>query len=369
MVNPTLCTNPSCNIKGQPKLALFFALAVLYPPTGWGQTTLQIGHEQWASSGYLKAEHWLNKSLKDTSTQWIAAQTTVKIDHPISTWSFSMGRTRQGFLEASTNALLVSAENEVDKSVDLHTPGRFDLAAQVWQLDATTLAAKHRFKPTESVHIEIEPYIQTVHDFQFSQGRLTLNNQSTVGASQLMGSVERTGTRHYGYLINDRPDNGWGMGLNLSVCWESSLGSLNGSFRNLANRLTFSTIHHSKVNYNISATGDQINIADLPSISGSYDISSAKQSVPIFWDLSFTPASLQKASLGMIGVGHRSAWTAAFTYTQGDDHYWVRTVGNKNWTLGFNRKWISGWSAGLAASWANASIQPAITKLTLLKSW
>lgn len=350
---------------GQLALALFLGNSA---STAQAQVQINVEFEQLASAGFLQPAHWLDAQLgQDSRSHWLAQHATIGTHYQWDNWRIGIARGQQAYALANTSALLLAAQDKTNHEVVLPTTGRHVLQAEIWTLNATTLSAAYTWRPTETASVTWEPFVQSIHDFQHMQGDLTLSAQGE--NSQLTGTVQQTGTRQYGFLTQDRPDQGWGSGLNLRAHWLSPWGQIGLSVNNVWSRLQFSNVHYMIQQYNLSATGSKVNIADFPSVSGEYGVTGKTSSMPAFWNSHFEPAGLPGFSFGAMGLGRQASWTAGYTGHFVDAQWWIRTVQAQNWTIGYGKSWGSGWIAALSVSADERGHAPLLSSLRVSKTW
>lgn len=282
-------------------------------------------------------------------------------------WQWQMARTNQGYLRANPNALLLAAQDEANSEVDLSTPGKFELRAEVWTLKATTFSAVYNLQLTDGLAVELEPHVHLIHDFQHTKGELLLLN--TGGSSQLVGQIAKTGTRRYGFLPEEQRDEGIGAGLHLRSSWRNSWGLWGASIRNLWSQLRFDVVHQQNREYNVIAQGNKLKIADYPSVTGHYGVVRTRENLPMHWQVFLSPAQLVGASFGLLGFGNEVRWTALYSLPAGGGQIWTKTVQARNWTLGYSKPIGSDWKFALGVS-ADARLNgPALSTMSLTKTW
>lgn len=353
-------------VRGQLRLALFFAAWPGF--AAHGQMHLEAGLEQFASAGFIKPAHWLDERPSENDrTHWLTQRTAASAHYQFDNWRLGISREKQAYARANTGALSLAAQDKANHEVDLSTPGNFPLHAEIWKLGTTTFSAAYAWKPGTGVSLELEPFVQTIHDFEHMRGDLLLVNNS--GSSRLSGQISKTGTRSYGFLPNDQPDQGWGSGVNLRASWESPMGRLSLTVHNAWNRQEFSAVHQTNLHYNVSSTGNKINIADLPSVTGEYGLTQGRTKLPAFWQSAYEPAMLPGLTVGAMGLGKNGIWTAGYYGTWAGGRWWVRTAQTSNWSAGYGYAWASGWKASLGVS-ANAyGKAPVLSSIMVGKSW
>ncbi len=330
---------------------------------------LQAGFEQFASAGFLQPAHWLDQPLGESNrTHWLTHRMTAGVGYQSNHWRLGIAREQQTYARANTNALVLAAQDKANREIDLSTPGNFPLHAEVWKLSTTAVSAAYKWQSGTGVYFELEPFLQTIHDFEYVRGDLLLLYSGS-SSSQLTGQVSKTGSRSYGFMPDDKPDQGWGSGLNIRTRWDGSWGKLKVTVFNAWNRQEFSAVHQSHRQYNISTTGNKIQIADLPAVTGEYGLTQARTRLPAFWQSSYEPAALHGLTMGAMGLGQSGVWTAGYSNTLAGGRWWLQTAQARNWTAGYGYGWPSGWRAALSVSGDGAWKSPLLSSMTLSKSW
>lgn len=352
--------------KGQLRLVLFFGM--LIAQTAQAQSRLEANFEQHSSSGFLKPEHWLEQPMASNDrTHWLTQRTAVTAQYQWENWRLGIAREQQAYARANTAALQLAAQDKANHAIDLGHAGSFPLHAEVWKLSTSTVSATYAWKPIQTITVEIEPFLQTIHDFEHMHGDLLLVNS---GASSLLaGTINKVGTRSYGYIPQDQADRGWGGGVNLRTHWDGPWGKLGLTILNAWNRQQFSSVHQMERQYNVTATGNKVNIADLPSVTGQYALTKGHTRLPVFWQASYAPSIFPDLAFGFVGLGQQSAWTARYSINLAEARMWIQTVEGRNWTAGYGRSLGSGWNAAFTVSTDAQGNAPLLSSVLIQKVW
>ncbi|WP_146187796.1 hypothetical protein [Limnohabitans sp. T6-5] len=351
--------------KGQLLLAFF---SWLLCGSAWGQVSAFVQADHNSSSGLATANHWLAKGLTPHSpVEWVHYRVDAGVGYEHAPWKISLAQTRQGYLLGNSSAMFLAAQNEAKHTLDLSTPGTFPLQAEVWTLKATTLAASFKHSLSSDLSVELKPYVMNIHDYEHSKGQFTLVNQG--GNSQVTGTLARTGMRDYGFLIHDQPDAGWGAGLNLRSDWQTHWGSTQLKVENLFNRLNFQTIHQSTRQYNVTATGGQLNIGALPSVTGQYGYTSLQEHLPMTWLLSFQPVAIRGLTTAITGQDAQARWALGYEGRNTYGRLWLRTVAAHNWSIGVDWDIHPHWRAGIGATTDQNLKTPTVSSFYLAGYW
>lgn len=284
-------------------------------------------------------------------------------------WGGSIAREHQAYARANGAALQIAARDKLGQKLNFIHSGDLHLTAEVWRLHASTLSATYAWKPSQTLAIEFEPFLQTIHNFEYASGNILIS--STDSYSKLSGSLIKVGSRSYGFLTNDneQTEKGWGSGLNLRARWESDVGKIELAILNAWNRQKFGAIHFLERYYDITATDERINIREFPSISGQYGSAQLHTQLPIFWQSIFTPVTYPNLSFGYIGLGHQSAWTARNSLHWGEQKIWLQTIQGRNWTAGYGVSLGPGWNGAFTVSTDAKGNAPLLSSLLVRKNW
>ncbi len=352
--------------KGRLWLTFFFAVTLV--TSAYAEVEFLAAHEQHASAGVLSAKQWLHSGLLPSSRdEWVHVKSQVGVLNHGERWRLGLIRTRAGYLSANRNALLLSAQNELLKRVDLSAQGTFKLVATVHALDSTVLSASWSHAIAESVKLTIDPHLHLIHDYQKSEGDLSLQTQGHT--SRLTGTLSRVGTRDYGFLMDDRANSGWGWGMDLTVESRHDWGDARLDFSNLLNRLQFSNIHFSRRQYDVNTSnGRDVVVSEIPSLRGTYGVTQKNEKLPVFWRLQVQPYGVKHASFGLVGLDEDVRWTATYTVPYQRHSFWFQTVQAQNWSLGFENRLTDKWTVGAGVTGARWG-DPAFSRLYLRGIW
>lgn len=332
--------------KGRLWLTFFFAVALA--TSAHAEVEFLVKHEQHASAGVLSAKQWLHGNLTQSSRdEWVHAKSQVGMFKHVEWWRLGVVRTRAGYLSANRNALLLSAQDELLDRVNLSAQGTFQLAATVHALDSTVLSASWSHTLAEGFKLTIEPHVHLIHDYQKSEADLSLQTQGS--ASRLKGSLNRVGTRDYGFLVDDRANSGWGWGMDLALESRRDWGDARLDVSNLLSRLQFSSIHFSRRQYDVNTSnGQDVVVSEIPSLQGTYGVTQRNETLPVFWRLSLQPSGLKNTTFGLTGLDADVRWTAAYQLRYRRHSFLFQTVQAQNWRVGFEGRLTDHWTMGAA---------------------
>lgn len=352
--------------KGRLGLTFFFAAALV--TSVQAEVEVFATHEQHASAGVLSPKQWLRTGLAQASRdEWVHAKSQVGVFKRGERWGVGMARARAGYLSANRNALLLSSQDELLERVDLSTQGTFQLVATALTLDSTVLSVRWSHALAEGMQLTIEPHAHLIHDYQKSEGVLSLQTQGNT--SRLTGILNRVGTRDYGFLVDDRTNSGWGWGMDLALASSRDWGAVRLDISNLLNRLEFSSIHFSRRQYDINTSnGEAVVVSEIPSLQGTYGVMEKNEKLPVFWRLRVQPLALKHATFGLVGLDSDARWTASYTLSYRRHSFLFDTVQAQNWRVGFEGRLTDQWSVGAGVTgtrWGD----PVLSRLYLRGVW
>jgi len=355
-----------CVCEGQRSLAFFFALAA--SACAQAQVQFWAANDQHSSAGAMAARQWADEGLMQPSrTEWAFAKSQLGAVKSSGALSWGATLARANYLRTNRNALTLAAQNELKSGVDLSPQGHFELEATSQTLTSTVLSMAWTQALNDAVSLTLRPHVHWVHDYQRSEGRLALRTTET--QSRLQGNLFRVGTRHYGFLVDDRDHVGWGWGVDMRLHWAHELGAVQLDADNLMNQLRFSSFRFSNRQYDVnSSNGKDVVVSDIPSLQGTYGLSRGHEKLPVFWRLNFQPEFAQGLSMGWVGLGSDARWTLGMGRQWGQHGGWLRTVEAKNWSVGWDVSMGDGWSVGMGITGTRLD-NPALTSLQVKGVW
>jgi hypothetical protein len=270
-------------------------------------------------------------------------------------------------LSANRNALSLAAQDEARDRVDLSPQGQFGLSASVQTLESTIFSIGFKQALTANIDWRMTPHVHLIHDYQRSVGNLSL--QTTGTQSRLEGQLQRVGTRHYGFLVNDQANAGWGWGVNMGLDLRSDWGHGRLDVNNLMSQLRFSNIHFSNRQYQVNSTnGKDVVLSDIPSLQGNYGLTQSQERLPVVWQARFSPVMASKMQMGITAMGSDARWLLAYGHSMGQHRLWAQTVEAQNWSLGWETQAFNKWTLGVGVT-ATRLNDAAFTRLLVRRVW
>lgn len=350
------------------RLWLTFFFAAVSASSARAELEWTASHQQQASAGVLSAQQWIDGRLGISSPfEWVYVKNQIGVVKHWTDWSLGVAQSRLGYMSANRNALLLSAQDELTDKVDLSTPGQFALGATVHALESTIFSARLKHAFSDDVALTLAPHVHVIHDYQRSDGHLSLQ---TVGTqSRLLGSLRRVGTRNYGFLIEDKANSGWGLGLDASLLMRSAWGKTQIDASNLFSRLRFSNIHFSNRQYDVNTSnGTDLVLSEIPSVQGFYGQTKTTERLPIAWQARFEPVMASNTSFGFTALGSDVRWFAAYGQQIKQYRWWMQTVEAKNWSVGADVQISDRWSLGAGVTVTRLN-HPAFSSFHLKAIW
>ena len=366
MVQKFPCIDSMFAKKGRLRLTFFFAWLTAFSALAENQVFVQ--HDQQASSGVLSAKQWLDEGLRPkTKAEWIHSINQVGFEFQLGSMTGGIAQTRSGYLSANRNALSLAAQDEERGRFDLSPQGQFALSATVQTLESTIFSIGFKQALTSNIDWSLTPHVHFIHDYQRSDGNLTL--QTPGSQSRLDGHLQRVGTRNYGFLMNDQADAGWGWGVNMGLGLQSEWGHGRLNVSNLLGQLRFSSIHFSNRQFLVnSANGKDVVLSDIPSLQGNYGLTKSRERLPVVWQARFSPVVAPNMELGITAMGSDKRWFLGYGRSVGQHRFWTQTVEAQNWSLGWETWLYEKWTLGATVT-ATRLNDAAFTRILVRRIW
>ncbi len=327
--------------------------------------------EAYSTRGLIDARHWLGHGLRESPQNvWAAYRSETALSAAVTELkplTLSVSAHREAYFSGNGNVLYVAARAEKEGAVEYDKPGVFAGQGRFFDLDATRIQLSGRRElPLQGAWLSLAGYFDLVREFQTGSVDALLQTQGT--QSSLRGTLNRIGTRSYGPLERDRPDEGYGFGLNLEAGMQLPGGAVTLGVNNLLSQLRFDSIHYSERRYQVVEKNGRLIPGELPALTGRYGVTSKTLSMPRHWSLSFAPAVVPGLNLALLGLGNQTAAAVRQSMTFLSTTAWVQTVNGQNFSLGLSHRWGDRAEAGIAVT-ANRTDQPLLSMLTLGLRW
>jgi hypothetical protein len=315
------------------RLTLAFFLGSCLSGLAQAQWSLGFDAQQQAGRGLVSARHWDSEKIDANGPRtWNYANAQAGAQWQHGNWSLVAQRSRQVYFKGDANVLTLASENERNGSIDTSGWTSLRVQGRLLTLETSEIKLARRWSVLQRGSLVVEPRIKQIHSYQNTEVALGwLSNEST---SELKGRLQRVGTRVYGFDPNDRPDAGWGWGLNVRGSVDHPWG-FTSSFEaiNLLSRLEFSNVHYSDRRYDIAAQGGQIVLRDTPSVSGRYGQQQSRQKLPMHWNVRGQWQGVPGLSIGWVGIDQFADAQLSYVLKIPHGQARVETIGLHNATL------------------------------------
>lgn len=318
-----------------PRLILPVLLAAASPATAG--LSMQASLEGQASDLPARAALWAREIPTQTRPPagrpaWIWQQADLQVRwHATDHAAWGVFTRQDSYLRGDRPALALAAAQGLGRPVDLSLPGSYQLQAQAWTLKASGLSLPAVRLKGPAAHLALEAAAFHIHDYQRTRVNATLDNGLHVRT--LDGTLDRLGTRQYGLLLDERPNQGWGLTLNLQAQVTLPGAAVRTEVRNLASRLDFHTVHTASRHYRLRAENGALQIGAVPSVEGRYGWSRARDRLPAVWSVSLAPIPGPGWSVGWVGLQDLARPTASYTHRTGWGQWQVATVAGRQWRV------------------------------------
>ena len=296
---------------------------------------LSLNLEHQSSQGLMTTSQWKGKALEPAAPQVISAyRATVSASHEMADLTWFAEHSAKAYFNGSSNVLALAASVEDSGQFQLPASGRYKLDGKFSALRSTDIGILKKISWSDQVTLTLRPYLSLIEHYERIEGSGVIDAQA--GDATVNGRVSRVGTRDYGYLVQDRPDSGWGLGLDLGLSLRQGPWSLQVNAENLLHRLRFSSVHYSQRQYDVVARQGQLVLKDMGefSMTGQYGIDKRQERLPVhtFWTL--TNADQHGWRGGLFSVDERISPWLGYRIESGRMSYEVQTMALNNLTLG-----------------------------------
>ena len=327
---------------------------------------LSLNLEHQSSHGLMTAGQWKGEALEQAAPHVISAyRARVSASHEVSDQTWFAEYSTKAYFNGYSNVLALAASVEDSGKYQLPASGRYKLDGKFSALRSTDIGVLKKVSWSDQAVLTLRPYLSLVEHYERIEGSGEIDAQ--VRNATVKGSVSRVGTRDYGYLVQDRPDSGWGLGLDLGLKLRQGPWSLQVDAENLLNRLQFSSVHYSQRQYDVAARDGQLVIKGLGefSMTGQYGVGKRQERLPVhtFWTL--THAERRGWRGGLFSVDERISPWLGYRIESGPMSYDIQTMALNNLALGAFWSPSQAVHLGAGLTFARKST-PALGQLTLL---
>lgn len=326
---------------------------------------LSLNLEHQSSHGLMTVRQWKGEALEQVSPHVISAyRARVSASHEASDQTWFAEYSNKAYFNGYSNVLALAASVEDSGKYQLPASGRYHLDGKFSALRSTDIGILKRATWSDQAVLTVRPYLSLVDHYERIEGSGEIDTQAR--DATVKGSVSRVGTRDYGYLVQDRPDSGWGLGLDLGLSLRQGPWLLQVDAENLLSRLQFSSLHYSQRQYDVAARDGQLVIKGVGEFSmmGHYGVGKRQARLPVhtFWTL--THAEQRGWRGGLFSVDERISPWLGYRIESGRTSYEIQTMALNNLSLG--ALWSSSPAVQLGAGLTFAQkTTPALGQLTL----
>ncbi len=278
---------------------------------------------------------WKGEALEQAAPHVISVyRTSVSASHEMADLTWFAEHSAKAYFSGRSNVLALAAGVEGSSQFQLPPSGRYKLEGQFSALRSTDVGILKKIAWSDQITLKLRPYLSLIEHYERIEGSGVIDAQA--GDATVKGSVSRVGTRDYGYLTQDRPNSGWGLGLDLGLSLRQGPWLLQVDAENLLSRLQFSSVHYSQRQYDVAARQGQLVIKDMgeSSMTGQYGVAKRDERLPIhtFWTL--TNSEQRGWRGGLFTLDERISPWLGYRIESGRMSYEVQTMALNNLSLG-----------------------------------
>ena len=326
---------------------------------------LSLNLEHQSSHGLMTTGQWKSEALKQDApkvTSAYHASASASAERADSTWFAE--HSAKAYFNGRSNVLALAASVEDSGEFQLPAGGRYKLDGKFSALRSTDIGLLKNIAWSDQVTLTLRPYLSFIDHYERIEGAGMIDAQAR--DATVKGAVSRIGTRDYGYLVQDRPNSGWGLGLDLGLNLRQGPWSLQVDAENLLHRLHFSTVHYSQRQYDVLARDGQLVIKGLGefSMTGQYGFAKRDERLPVhtFWTL--TNSEQRGWRGGLFTLEERISPWLGYRIESGSMSYDIQTMALNNLSVGALWSPSPAVRLGAGLTFANQS-RPALGQLTV----
>ncbi|MBV8248462.1 MAG: hypothetical protein JO200_08415 [Comamonas sp.] len=343
MAKNTRSIDRVCKMKGQRLLAFFLLLA--------GASTA-IAHEfsvnmdHRSSSGLAYKEHWLDKGLNpDAKTVAASLNASAGAVAEVGGLELEVAAKYKGYYVGSENVLYLAALAETSNKFAIPHNGIYSLNGRLQMLQSRQVTLSKTLQFGDNLKLHLKPHVFSIEDYQSAKARGTLavDGQN----ANVQGTLNRVGTRRFGFLVNEKEDQGWGWGLDVAGTYTQGPWRIDFSANNLLSQLRFSSVHYSNRLYNVNAVNGEIEIKRHNSFSmtGEYGHQKSNERLPVQTQIALSNSNWNQWQAGLYSVSDRVTPWLAYQYSHGPWYARATTMQFQN--LSLDLSWLSANGSGI----------------------
>ena len=296
----------------------------------------ELSYEQssQSSQGLLERRHWEREALQADAPRVAAAQRAfLTAGAELGAWPVFIAYGSKAYFEGSANVLALTAAAQSSGQVQLPLQGHYSLQGRFSALRSTDIGVARTFSWSGQAALTVRPYVSLVENYQRIEGSGAV--EASGGNATVKATVQRVGTRDYGFLVQDRPDSGWGVGLDLGLSLAQGPWALRLDVDNLLSRLQFATVHYSRRQYDVQASQGVLVLKDAGqfSMTGQYGFEHKDERLPVQTRWALSHAGWPGWSAGLFSVGQQASPWLAYQVDAGRMRYRAQTMAFNNLAL------------------------------------
>ena len=343
MAKNTRSTDRVCEMKGQ-RLLAFFLLLTAMPAAMAHEFSASMDHK--SSSGLAYKEHWLDKSLSpDAKTVAASLHASAGATAEVGGLELEVAAKYKGYYVGSENVLHLAALAKDSNKFSIPQSGIYSLNGSLQMLQSRQVTLGKKMQWGDNLQLHLKPHVFTIEDYQSAKSRGTLS--VTGQDANVQGTLNRVGTRRFGFLVNEKEDHGWGWGLDVAGAYTRGPWRVDFSANNLLSQLRFSSVHYSDRLYNVKAVNGEIEIKRHNSFSmtGEYGHRKSNERLPVQTQIALSNSNWSQWQLGLYSVSDRVTPWLAYQYSYGPLYARATTMQFQN--LSLDVSWLSANGSGI----------------------
>ena len=331
------------NQKGQRLLAFFLLLTTAQTAVAH-EISATLDHQ--SSSGLAYKEHWLDKGLRtDAKTVASSLNASAGATAEVAGWDLEVAAKFKGYYVGNENVLYLAAMAETSNKFAIPHSGTYSLNGNLQMLQARQVTIGKKLQLGSNLQLHLKPHIFTIEDYQSARarGELSVNGQD----ANVHGTLNRVGTRRFGFLMNEKEDHGWGWGLDIAGTYTPGPWRLDFKANNLVNQLRFSSVHDSDRSYNVNAVNGEIEIKRHNSFSmtGEYGHRTSTERLPVQTQIALSHSDWSHWQTGLYSVSDRVVPWLAYQHSFGPFYARATTMQFQN--LSLDLSWLTPRGSGI----------------------
>ena len=321
--------------KGQQPLAFFLLLGAMFGEAQAHDLSLDVRHL--SSTQLFYKEDWLDKGMQSGAKKVAASlNASAGATAALGDYEVELAAKYKLYFTGSENVLFVAALSETSNKFAIpNQNGRYSLDAAFHMLESKQLTFSKKFQINEKAYLKVSPHIFSIQNYQYGKaaGGLYVEGND----AKAIGTLNRVGTRRYGFLLNEAEDKGWGWGLDVSGEVAHGDWTIQFAANNLLSQLRFATVHYSDRQYNVHAIDGEVQIKRHGQFSmvGEYGHHSAVEKLPVQTEIAIRNARWKSWVAGLYTVNDQVVPWLGYEVQKGGFYGRATTMQFQNLMLDF----------------------------------